>query len=232
MFAAPALLSLAASATAQDAPSPASPPTPPAAAAGPPLPHVAVRTDQGTITLALDTRNAPVTASNFLRYVDQKRFDGTVFYRAMRLDWGTQPNGLIQGGTQNDPKRILPPIAHEPTSQTGILHKPGTISMARHAPGSANGDFSILLSELSGLDANANAADPDVGAGFAAFGHVVDGMDVVRRIYDSPLSPTAGQGPLKGQMLEPPVKILTMRRVPAPVVATPAPDLPPAADLP
>ena len=67
---------------------------------------------------------------NFLRYVDQRRFDGTVFYRAMRLPWGDQPNGLIQAGTRGDPRRELPPIAHEPTSQTGVLHKAGAISMA------------------------------------------------------------------------------------------------------
>lgn len=204
LLAVPAMLALSAAA-------PAPRPTPPPARA-----EVAITTDLGVITVELDGEHAPITTANFLRYVDQKRFDGTVFYRAMRLDWGTQPNGLIQGGTQNNPKRVLKPIAHEPTSTTGILHKAGTISMARFQPGTATGDFSILLSDLAGLDADPKAGNPDGQAGFAAFGHVVGGMDVVRKIYDSPLSPTAGAGVLKGQMLERPVKIVSMRRVPAP----------------
>lgn len=182
--------------------------------------NVAINTDLGTITLALDAGKAPVTTANFLRYVDQRRFDGTVFYRVMRLDWGTPPNGLIQGGTQANPKRILKPIKHEPTNETGILHKAGAISMARYAPGTATGDFSILLSDLSGLDANPSATDPDSIAGFAAFGHVIGGMEIVRKIYDAPLSPTAGVGVMKGQMIAKPVKILTARRVP---LAKPAP---------
>lgn len=185
-------------------------------ASGPPLPnvHVAMETELGTITLALDPQNAPITTANFLRYVDEKRFDGTVFYRAMRLDWGTQPNGLIQGGTQGHPKRILPPIAHEPTNLTGITHKAGTISMARFAPGTATGDFSILLTDLSGLDAGPVANTPDNAAGFAAFGHITDGMDVVRKIFNAPLSSTKGKGYMKGQMIDKPVKILRMHRIP------------------
>jgi len=210
LLALPALLALAA---AKPAPKPAPPPD---------RADVAITTELGVITVALDGKHAPVTTANFLRYVDQKRFDGTVFYRAMRLDWGPQPNGLIQGGTQNNPKRILKPIAHEPTSATGILHKAGAISMARFQPGTATGDFSILLSDLNGLDANPAASDAEVQAGFAAFGNVLTGMDVVRKIFDSPLSPTAGAGVLKGQMLERPVKIISMRRVPAPPAA-PAP---------
>ena len=186
---------------------------------GAPLPadvYVAIVTDRGTITVDLDRAHAPLTVANFLRYVDGKRFDGTTFYRAMHLSWGEQPNGLVQGGINNDPRRALKPVAHEPTDQTGILHKAGTLSMARFAPGTATGDFSILLSDLSGLDANPAAADADGKAGFAAFGHVVAGMDVVRTIWDAPRSATKGAGVMKGQMLEAPVKIVSMRRVPAP----------------
>jgi peptidyl-prolyl cis-trans isomerase A (cyclophilin A) len=187
--------------------------------------YVAVTTSAGTITLDLDAAHAPVTTANFLRYVDQKRFDGTSFYRAMHLDWGTPPNGLIQGGTQNDPKRILKPIAHEPTSATGVLHKRGTISMARFAPGTATGDFSIMVSDQPGLDAkpdasNADGPDADARAGFAAFGHVVAGMDVVDRIWAMPRSATKGVGVMKGQMLDPVVKIVGMRRVPAPAAVS------------
>lgn len=177
--------------------------------------QLAMTTEAGRIVIELDLKSAPVTARNFLRYADQRRFDGIVFYRVMRLAWGEQPNGLIQAGTRGDPKRILPPIAHEPTSQTGILHKAGTLSMARWAPGTATGDFSILLSDLEGLDADPASDNPDRRAGFATFGRVVEGMDVVRAIWNAPLSPTAGEGVLKGQMLEKPVRILTVRRLPA-----------------
>lgn len=185
------------------------------AAPRPELVRVAMETAMGTIVLELDKTNAPVTTANFLRYADEKRFDGTAFYRVMRLDWGTQPNGLIQGGTQGNPRRNLPGIKHEPTSETGILHKTGTISMARFDPGTAAGDFSIMLAPMPGLDAQPDAADPSTRAGFAAFGRVVNGMDVVRAIFDVPLSPTKGEGFLKGQMIENPVTILKVRRIPA-----------------
>ena len=193
-------LALAAPAAAQDVP------TPPAPV------DVVLETTMGDITLELDAAHAPVTSANFLRYVDQHRFDGTAFYRAMHLNWGEQPNGLIQGGTQMDPQRILPPIAHEPTSQTGILHKAGTVSMARYAPGTATGDFSILLSDQPSLDADSSGETDDARAGFAAFGHVVSGMDVVRAIFDAPRDPDKGEGFMKGQMLADPVTILHARR--------------------
>lgn len=142
------------------------------------------------------------------------------FYRAMRLKWGEQPNGLIQAGLRGDPRALLKPIAHEPTSQTGIRHTAGAISMARFAPGTATADFSIMLSDMAGLDADPAAADAESRAGYAAFGHVVSGMDVVRKIWDAPLSPSAGEGVLKGQMLVPPVKVFTVRRVPVPAPVT------------
>jgi peptidyl-prolyl cis-trans isomerase A (cyclophilin A) len=188
-------------------------------AAPAPLPdvvRVAMVTELGTVELDLDAKNAPITTRNFLRYAAERRFDGIVFYRAMRLNWGQQPNGLIQTGTRGDPRRELPPIAHEPTSQTGVLHKAGAISMARWAPGTARGDFSILLSDMPGLDADPASNNPELQAGFAAFGYVVSGMDVVRRIWDQPLSATAGEGVMKGQMLAKPVRVLTVRRVAMP----------------
>lgn len=181
------------------------------------FPRVALNTEVGTIVLELDAKHAPITTANFLRYVDQKRFDGIVFYRVMHLPYGEPPSGLIQAGVRYDPKRVLKPIAHEPTSQTGVLHKAGAISMARFAPGTATGDFSILLSDMPGLDANAKNPDADAAAGYAAFGHVVSGMDVARKIFDAPLDPTKGEGVLKGQMLLKPVHIVTARRAPKPV---------------
>lgn len=188
----------------------------PAAASAQETIDVVLETEMGDIVIALETERAPVTAANFLRYVDEDRLDGTVFYRAMRLDWGEQPNGLIQGGTQFDPERILEPIAHEPTTATGLSHTAGTISMARYEPGSATGDFSIMLSDQRGLDADPNGETEDVRAGFAAFGRVVSGMDVVRAIFDAPTDPEQGEGFMKGQMLAEPVRIIDARRVAEP----------------
>ena len=174
--------------------------------------HVVLTTELGDIVLELDGKRAPITTLNFLRYAVSKRFDGIVFYRAMHLPWGTPPSGLIQAGTQSDPSRLLPSIAHEATTTTDVHHKAGAISMARYAPGTATGDFSILLSDIDGLDANPKADSEDDRQGYAAFGHVVKGMDVVRRIFDAPLDPVKGEGVMKGQMLSQPVKILTARR--------------------
>ncbi|PLK26861.1 peptidylprolyl isomerase [Novosphingobium sp. TH158] len=182
---------------------------------------IAIATTMGSIEIELDHKHAPMTVENILRYVDQRRLDNTNFYRAMKLAWGTPPNGLIQGGLQMDPKRVLKPVVHEPTSQTGLSHKAGAVSLARNAPGTGTADFSILLSDLTSLDADPKATNPDQQAGYAVFGRVTGGMDVVRRIFDSPTSPTRGQGSMKGQMLEPPVRILTVRRVPL-TVAPPA----------
>ena len=184
----------------------------PAAASAQATTKVVLATELGDIVIALETERAPITVANFLRYVDEDRLDGTVFYRAMRLDWGEQPNGLIQGGTQYDPERILPPIAHEPTTMTGLSHTAGTISMARYEPGSATGDFSIMLSPQPGLDADPASEDENFRHGYAAFGHVVEGMDVVRAIFDAPVDPEKGEGWMKGQMLAEPVKILSARR--------------------
>ena len=129
------------------------------------------------------------------------------------------------GGRSLKVSHYLARNGFEPTNVTGIQHKAGTISMARNAPGSATGDFSILLSDLEGLDANPKAEGDNVG--YAAFGHVVDGMDVVRRIWDVPRSPTLGEGFLKGQMLEKPVRIVSARRIEIPAPApTPAPPPP------
>jgi len=187
----------------------------PAAASAQATTNVVIETELGAIVVALETERAPVTAANFLRYADEERFDGIVFYRVMKLDWGEQPNGLVQAGTQWDPERILPPIAHEPTNVTGVRHVAGAISMARGEPGTANGDWSITLSELTGLDADPRAEDPELRAGYAAFGRVVEGMDVVRAIFAAPLDPEKGEGWMKGEMIADPVKVLRVRRVDA-----------------
>ena len=176
---------------------------------------VVIETTMGDITVSIETERAPVTAANFLRYVDEDRFDGTKFYRAMHLDWGEPPNGLLQGGTQMDPERVLDPIAHEPTTQTGLSHTNGALSMARYDPGTATGDFSIMIKDQKGLDATPASQDPSIQAGFAVFGYVVDGMDVVHAIHAMPPDPDKGEGWMKGQLLAEPVEIVDMRRVEA-----------------
>lgn len=168
--------------------------------------RVSLETSAGPILLELDAARAPVTTTNFLRYVDQKRYDGAVIYRALKMT-GT---GLIQGGIR-DPRKWLPPVAHEPTTQTGLKHIEGAISMARGAPGTATTDFFIMTGPMPSLDARPD--QPGDNLGFAAFGRVVEGMETVRRILDSPVSPTAGQGSMKGQMLDPTIQIITARRV-------------------
>ena len=176
---------------------------------------VVIETTMGDITVSIETERAPITAVNFLRYVDEDRFDGTHFYRAMHLDWGEPPNGLLQGGTQMDPERVLDPIAHEPTSETGLSHTNGALSMARYDPGTATGDFSIMIKDQTGLDANPASPDPNLQLGFAVFGYVVDGMDVVHAIHALPPDPDKGEGWMKGQLLADPVEIVDMRRVEA-----------------
>ncbi len=106
--------------------------------------RVAMQTSLGPVVLDLDRTHAPITTANFLRYVDQHRLDGVTFYRTVRV---APDFGFVQFGIQNEPKRILPPIAHEPTTKTGIKHTNGTISIARLAPGSARGDFTIMVGD-------------------------------------------------------------------------------------
>jgi peptidyl-prolyl cis-trans isomerase A (cyclophilin A) len=187
--------------------SPAVAQTPAPAPAATPQPgevRVVLTTSAGPMTIALDPVHAPLTAKNFLRYVDAKRLDGTVFYRAMKLGDGA---GLIQGGVQNDPKRLYPPVAHEPTTQTGLTNNDFAIAMARDVPGNATADFFISIGDLTSLDAK--PSDP----GFAVFGRVVEGTDTVRAILGMPTTATARNPAMNGQMLAEPVKILTARRV-------------------
>ena len=169
--------------------------------------RVLLHTSAGDIVVALETQRAPITAGNFLHYVDTHRMDGTEFYRAMH----TAPDsGLIQGGVRNG-RLLFPPIAHEPTSQTGLTHDDGALSAPRLAVGTAQGDFTIMVGNQHYLDAGPGSAGD--GLGYAVFGHVVEGMDVVRRILVAPTSPTEGQGVMRGQMLDPRVRIITARRV-------------------
>ncbi|HJQ17719.1 MAG TPA: peptidylprolyl isomerase [Allosphingosinicella sp.] len=173
-----------------------------------PLPDVVrvkLETEAGSITLALDARRAPITTANFVRYVDQHRFDGTFFYRAARTK-NREKEGFIQGGIRGDYRRMLPPIAHEPTSRTGLHHEAGAISMAQREPGSAMGDFFIVTDKTPSMDAKPGAP------GYAVFGKVVDGMATVRKILASPTA-AGGSGAMKGQIIEKPVRIVKAERM-------------------
>ena len=171
--------------------------------------RVRLETDQGVIVAELADDKAPITVANFLHYVDTRRMDGAVFYRASRAP-GTSTVGLIEAGIK-DPKKLFPPIAHESTTQTGLKHLDGTLSMARFAPGTAVSDFSIICGEGSYLDAHPEW--PGDNLGYAAFGQVTEGMDVVRTILALPTTGVAQTPAMQGQMLDPPIKILTARRV-------------------
>ena len=194
-------------------------------AAAPPAPtvRVSLQTSAGEILLELERAKAPITVGNFLRYVDQKRLDGTNFYRATKVAPGY---GLIQGGTRNDPKKALPAIKLEPTTVTGLTHDNGTISMARGGPpNSATGDFFITVGKMESMNADPTRTGDDA-LGYAVFGHVVSGMDVVQAILDSPTSPTEGEGVMKGQMLSPKIRIISAKRAPNPPPASASPAAP------
>lgn len=173
-------------------------------------PHVVLVTEKGEIEIELLPAQAPVTVANFLRYVDEGIYEraGAAFYRVVRSD--NQPGhpvpiAVIQGGLtieDQHPARLAP-IRHETTEDTGLRHRDGTVSMARNTPGSASSEFFICIGPQPELDYGGRR-NPD-GQGFAAFGRVVRGMDVVRAIH---------QLPDQDQMLVEPVAITEVRRVP------------------
>ena len=178
------------------------------AACSKPHPQVELVTSEGSILVDIYEEAAPVTAGNFLRYVDENRFEGATFYRVVTMQ--NQPNNevkieVIQGGLSfsGEHPNNLPPIRHETTDETGILHRDGVISMARVEPGTAAGEIFICVGDQVELDFGGKR-NPD-GQGFAAFGRVVQGMDVVRTIQNLPE---------QNQMLIEPVKITAVRRVP------------------
>lgn len=157
------------------------------------------------VQVKIDLKRAPATSANFLRYVDAGLFDSTCFYRVVRPD--NQPKdsvfiGVIQGGRYEDEETGgYPPIPHETTEMTGTRHRDGVISMARWTPGTATSEFFICVGDQPELDYGGRR-NPD-GQGFAAFGKVTRGMDVVRKIHGT-------EAP--GQYLEKPVVILKIIR--------------------
>jgi peptidyl-prolyl cis-trans isomerase A (cyclophilin A) len=167
--------------------------------------RVVIETEAGDIQVEIDTVRAPATAANFLKYVDAGLYDGGRFRRTVRPDNQKNnpvPISVIQA-TANPARRaeFFPPIPLERTSITGLLHKDGTLSMARSAPDSATNEFSICLGAQPELDSGGKR-QPD-GQGFAAFGRVVWGMEVVTKIH---------MAPADGETLNPMIKILKVRR--------------------
>jgi peptidyl-prolyl cis-trans isomerase A (cyclophilin A) len=170
-------------------------------------PRVRIRTELGDLVVEVYAERAPITAANFLRYVDENRFESASFYRVVTME--NQPNDsirieVVQGGigfVESDLR--LPPIPHETTDRTGVRHRDGTISMARLEPGTASSEFFVCFGEQPELDFGGRR-NPD-GQGFAAFGRVREGMDTVRKIH--------GRGG-RDQMLDSPVRILEVARVP------------------
>jgi peptidyl-prolyl cis-trans isomerase A (cyclophilin A) len=168
-------------------------------------PLVLIGTELGDITIEIYPQQAPVTAANFLRYVSEGRFRGATFYRTVRLD--NQPDNavkieVIQGGLGDADSLALPAIPHETTAKTGILHKEGTVSMARREPGTASSEIFICIGDQSELDFGGRR-NPD-GQGFAAFGKVIAGIAVVRMIQAQPAD---------GQSLDPEIPIKEVRLV-------------------
>lgn len=168
------------------------------------LPRVIIQTELGDIEVEVDSVRAPVTAANFLRYVDLGFYRFGRFHRTVRAD--NQPDNkvriaVIQAGLDTLRVKDFPPIGLERTRTTGLAHRDGTISMARDGPDTATSDFFICIGDQPSLDFGGRR-NPD-GQGFAAFGRVVAGMGVVRRIHAAPAD---------GQRLEPAVQIARISR--------------------
>lgn len=177
--------------------------------AQPARPQVQLETDKGLILVELADDKAPITVANFLRYVDARRMDAAVFYRASRAP-GAPTVGIVEAGIK-DAAKLFPPIAHESTTTTGLKHLDGVLSMARFAPGTAASDFTICCGDAPYLDAHPDA--PGDNLGYAAFGRVTQGMDVVRAILAMPTSGIADNPVMQGQIIDPPVKIVSARRL-------------------
>jgi peptidyl-prolyl cis-trans isomerase A (cyclophilin A) len=175
---------------------------------------VVFETELGSIAMAIDVGHAPVTASNFLRYIDGKFYDGGVVNRAVRPDNTVRHDVEIQViQFQIDPARRreqFPPIPMESTAVTGLKNVDGALSMARSGPDSATASFSIAIGDQPELDFGGKRnAD---GQGFAVFGRVVSGMDVVRKIQAAPTAPPGQRGPYSTESLDPPVKVIRAYR--------------------
>ena len=170
------------------------------------LPHVMIETEAGDIEIEVDTLRAPMTAVNFLKYVDGGYYDGGRFHRTVKP--GNQPNNDVKieviqaAASAARVRQLFPPIVLERTNLTRLTHSDGVVSMARSQPDTARDGFFICIGNQPELDFGGKR-NPD-GQGFAAFGRVVRGMDVVRRIQAAPAS---------AQSLTPPIRIVHARRL-------------------
>ena len=171
---------------------------------------VRMETEEGSIELELYPDKAPVTVANFLKYVDRQLYNSSVFYRVVRMDNQVKNKvkiEVIQGGLNEDSTKRLLPVVHETTLKTGLKHLDGTLSMARMGPGTASSEFFICINDQPELD-EGGLRNPD-NQGFAAFGKVTKGMDIVRKIQSGKTG-----GNEKVQTLAHPVKILKISRIP------------------
>jgi peptidyl-prolyl cis-trans isomerase A (cyclophilin A) len=171
-------------------------------------PRVAIATNHGTITVVLEDRRAPLTCANFLRYVDAGGYDGGRFFRAAKAPWDPTQGQIV--GTTDPKHHPFPPIAHESTTMTGLRHLTGTISLGRFEPGSATCNFFICASPQPYLDAHPENKGDNLG--YAAFGQVVSGLSVVKKILSLPANGKTSFPEQKGQWLDPPVPIFSMKR--------------------
>ena len=174
---------------------------------------VTFETGKGAIEIAVDTLHAPLSAVNFLKYVDGRFYDGGTVNRAVRPDNTTRHDveiQVIQFQIDRERRREqFPPIPLERTNATGLKHLNGTVSMARAAPDTATASFSIVIGDQPEMDFGGKR-NPD-GQGFAVFGRVVRGTDVVKAIQ---ASPTAQRGAYGSETLDPPIAILKAARIP------------------
>ena len=188
---------------------------------------VRFQTELGDIVLNIDTASAPVSAAHFLKHVDGGHYDGATFYRVVRPDNEYNPAAPIevaQGGLMGAeygriPDSELPnlpvpldPIVHETTDQTGLLNLAGTIAWARNEPGTANSEFFINLKDNPALDTGSTVRNPD-GAGYAVFGRVTEGMDVLRVIQTGVTEEQKLVPDLSDQVLDAPVVIQRAERI-------------------
>lgn len=174
---------------------------------------VLIKTSEGDIKVKLEGKKAPATVANFLKYVDEQLYDEGSFYRVVRID-NQQASPIkiqvIQGGKSDNKKKSYPPIDIETTQKTGLKHKHGTISMARGGPNTATSEFFICIEDDQPQLDFGGKRNPD-GQGFAAFGKVVKGMDVVKKIQQGKTTMMSGLN--QPQKLIEPVKIISIRRV-------------------
>ncbi len=175
--------------------------------------RVQLVTPLGNIALLLRPDRAPLSANDFLRYVDSGAYNGGRFFRVVRPDndRGHPPIDVVQGGARPGVKQG-PPVPHETTAQTGLRHIDGAISLTRDAPGTGSGaEFFICVGNQPGLDFGGKRNSD--GQGFAVFGRVTAGMDVVLRIWKLDASGASDEPYTKGQILRSPVPISTARRL-------------------